>query len=92
MAGIDVARLMVLDRQRADFKRISDKTELKWQTLDALYRNKVPNPIPKLKDMTDQNLEDLKTATKEILGMALILENEAKFDLLKLDKEIMSRR
>jgi len=91
MAEKDIAQLIVTDRNKGNFLRVSDKIQAKYQQLiDDGFT--LPNPIPKLDTLSDSQLAELMTASEFVLGLALILENEVKFDILKIDAEIMSRR
>lgn len=91
MAEKDIAELIVTDRNKANFKRVSDKIEAHHQKLLDDGFN-LPSPIPKLKDLTDSQLRAIMKASEFVLGLALILENEVKGDILKIDAEIMKRR
>ena len=89
-AELELAEFIALDRIKDDFKQVADRAKARYDLLDQTYN--IPDPIPKLDTLTDDQLDALLIATEGTLGMALIIENAAKFDVLKLDAEKMSRQ
>jgi len=89
-AQLEQAELIALDRIKDDFKEVADRAKARYDLLNLTYN--IPNPLPKLNTLTDDQLEALMLATEKTLGMGLIIENAAKFDFLKLDAEKMSRQ
>ena len=87
---LNTARLIALSRIKDEMLRVKDKMATTYQTLQL--DNTIPDPMPKPGDWTNSQLDDMLQAYQEVLAQILIVENAAKFDLLVLDKEKVSRQ
>jgi len=89
MANIDIARLIVKDRFHGHIKKVFEQDKAEMLDLEANFS--LPNPVPKLEEMTLPQLNALRQALSQQLIKLTMIESLVKRDMVRLETELESR-